>query len=96
MNWICYDGREKMRCISRASAEQYARSIRLKTTEEEIGHLMSAHHFLTRSWKAIDKAAAKSDVETRLWLELKAVEARKMADAIDLLISQKMPLKDEK
>lgn len=95
MRWICYDGRTKYRCATRAAAENCARQIRLTSTDEQCGHLMSAHHFLTRAWRALDKAAAASDVETRLWLELKSVEARKLADAVDTLLSQKMPSKSK-
>lgn len=90
MKWICYDGRQKYRCISRQAAESCARQLYKLTTKEGVGHLFTAHHFLTRAYKAIDKAAAESDIETRLWLELKAVEVRKLADAIDLLTSQKI------
>lgn len=91
MRWICYDGRTKYRCATRASAEACARRIAGYATDEQIGHLITAYHFLTRAWRTIDKAAAESDVNTRLWLELKAVEVRKLADAIDTLISQKIP-----
>lgn len=94
MKWICYDGRTKYRCISRAAAEKCAQQLHHLMTEEGVGHLMSAQHFLTRAWKTLDKAAAESDIETRLWLELKAVETRKLADAIDLLISQRIKRTD--
>lgn len=90
MRWICYDGRTKYRCATRSAAEACARNIRGMATDEQVGHLTSAFHFLTRAWRAMDKAAAESDVETRLWLELKAVETRKLADAIDTLIAQKI------
>ena len=95
MRWICYDGRTKYRCATRAAAENCARQIRLSATDEECGHLMLAQHFLTRAWRTLDKAAAASDIETRLWLELKAVETRKLADAVDTLLSQKLPLKSK-
>lgn len=91
MRWICYDGRTKYRCATRSAAEACARKITRLATDEQIGHLTTSFHFLTRAWRAIDKAAAESDVNTRLWLELKAVEVRKLADAIDTLISQKIP-----
>lgn len=94
MKWICYDGRQKYRCISRYAAENCAKQLHNLTTEEGVGHLITAHHFLTRAYKAIDKAAAESDTETRLWLELKAVDVRKLSDAIDLLTSQKIKRKD--
>lgn len=89
MRWVCYDGRQRYRCVSRAAAMQMAAELSKLVTTEGIGHLMLSHHFLTRAWQAMDKAAAESDIETRLWLELKAVETHKLADAIDLLISQK-------
>lgn len=90
MNWICYDGRQRYRCISRTAAEECARQCQNLTTKDGVGHLMTAHHFLTRAYKSLDKAAAESDVETRIWLELKAVETHRMADAIDILISQRI------
>lgn len=95
MRWICYDGRTKYRCATRAAAEACARQLKGVATHEQIGHLTSAHHFLTRAWKSIDKAAAESDINTRLWLELKAVEVRKLADAVDTLISQKIQSKNK-
>lgn len=95
MRWICYDGRTKYRCASRSAAESCARNISGNATDIEVGHLLTVHHFLTRAWRAMDKAAAESDVETRLWLELKAVETRKLADALDTLISQKIKSKSK-
>lgn len=90
MRWICYDGRTKYRCATRSAAETCARQISRVSTNAQVGHLMLANHFLTRAWKAMDKAAAESDIDTRLWLELKAVETRKLSDAVDTLISQKI------
>lgn len=90
MKWICYDGRQKYRCISRQAAENCARQLKNLVTQDGVGHLITAHHFLTRAYHAIDKAAAECDTETRLWLELQALDVRKLADAIDLLISQKI------
>lgn len=95
MRWICYDGRQRYRCISKAAAMKCAENLHHLATEDGIGHLMHAHHYLTRAWKSLDYAAAESDIETRLWLELKAVETHKLADAIDLLISQRLPQDNE-
>lgn len=95
MRWICYDGRTKYRCATRAAAEACARNLTNKSNDEQVGHLLTAHHFLTRAWQSLDKAAAKSDINTRLWLELKAVEVRKLADAIDTLTAQKIKNTDK-
>lgn len=95
MKWICYDGRNKVRCISKAAAMNHAQSISDYITDGEIGHLMFAHHFLTRAWRTLDKAAEASGISDRLWLQQKAVDARKIADAIDTLISQKIGLKSK-
>lgn len=95
MKWVCYDGRDKVRCISKTAAMNHARSISTITTEDQIGHLMFSHHFLTRAWKTLDKAADTSGVSDRLWLQQKAVDVRKIADAIDILISQKIGSKSK-
>lgn len=90
MRWICYDGHTKYRCISQPAAMNCAAQLNKIATDKQIGHLTLSHHFLTRAWKTLDMAAAASDIETRLWLELKSVEVRKLADALDTLISQKI------
>jgi len=90
MRWILYDGRRKIRCISRSAAEKLAAEIATKITDDGINHLMVAHHFLRRAHQTLDKMANESDVETRLWLQLKALEVRKIADAIDTLIAQQI------
>lgn len=90
MRWILYDGRRKIRCISRPAAEKLAAEIATKITDDGINHLMVAHHFLRRAHQTLDKMANESDVETRLWLQLKALEVRKIADAIDTLIAQQI------
>jgi len=95
MRWICYDGRQRHRCISKAAAMRCAEELHNLITKDGIGHLMHSHHYLTRAWQSLDHAAAQSDIETRLWLELKAVEVHKLADAIDILISQRIKTNQE-
>lgn len=95
MKWVVYDGRTKVRCISRTAAENCIRQQVATTSKEQISHLMVGHHFLQRAWKAIDRAAQESDINDRLWLERKSVEVRAMGAALDLLISQKMKKESE-
>lgn len=96
MRWIVYDGRTYTRCISRKAAEHYAAQIRNQTNEEEIAILMQAHHFLSRAYRTLDKAASMSTIETRLLLERKALEVRMIADTIDATIAQKIPQNQDK
>lgn len=90
MRWIVYDGRQKVRCISRQVAEAYARKMAAITAPEEVGMLMQSHHFLKRAYKSLDKAAEHANVEDRLVLQYKALEVRKVADLIDTMIAKKI------
>lgn len=82
MKWVCYDGRDRYRCITRSAAESCAKTLKSRNSDLQIGHLQVAYHFLFRAWHILDKAAVESDVSTRLFLEMKAVEVRKIAMAI--------------
>lgn len=95
MRWIVYDGRRKVRCVSRSAAEKYAAEVSRLTSQDDINHLMIAHHHLKRAYQTLDKSAKNMDIETRLWIELKAVEIRKIADAVDLLIDQRIKRTNE-
>lgn len=90
MRWVVYDGRTKVRCISKAAAEKYISEKVATISDVELNHTMIAHHHLTRAWKALDKEANDSEVEDKIWLELVSVEIRKIADKIDIFISQKI------
>ena len=90
MHWVVYDGRTKVRCVSKAAAEKYISEKVADISETEINHSMIAHHHLTRAWKALDRAANDSEVEDKIWLELVSVEVRKIADKVDTFISQRI------
>ena len=95
MRWVVYDGRTKVRCISKAAAEKYISEKVADISETEIYETMIAHHHLKRAWKALNKAANDSKVEDKLWLELKSVEVRRIAAQIDTFISQRISPKQQ-
>lgn len=90
MRWVVYDGRTKVRCISKAAAEKYISKKVADISETEIYDTMIAHHHLMRAWKSLDQAAIDSKVEDKLWLELVSVEVRRITDKIDTFISQRI------
>lgn len=90
MKWIVYDGRTKVRCISKKAAYQFAAQQANAVGTEAIHFLMVGHHHLTRGYNAIDRAAPLLPVETKLEIEAIALAVRRLADKIDSIIAQNL------
>lgn len=91
MKWIVYDGRMKVRCISKKAAYHYAAQQANAVGTEVINFLMIGYHHLTRGYNAIDRAAPMMPVEIKLECEAIALAVRKLADKIDSIIAQNLP-----
>lgn len=90
MKWIVYDGRTKVRCISKKAAYQFAAQQANAVGSEAIHFLMVGHHHLTRGYNAIDRAAPMLPVEIKLECESIALAVRRLADKIDSIIAQNL------
>lgn len=91
MKWIVYDGRTKVRCISKKAAYHYVAQQANVVGSEAINFLMVGHHHLTRGYKSIDRAAPMMPVEVKLECEAIALAVRRLADKIDSIIAQNLP-----
>lgn len=86
--WVVYDGRTFYRCPSRQAAEQLAAKMAAET-KPELDNLYLAQHHAARCAQVLRRAATEPDTnDIQLHIEALSVQARRLADMIDTLISQ--------
>lgn len=86
--WVLYDGKNKIRFVTRKSLEDYVIEQQAKTPERAVSLLMRAHARAQRSYLDLDDAAAQLDGNYRVNLQAIALNLRKLTDNIDTIISQ--------
>lgn len=86
--WVVYDGRKFYRCPSRAAAERLAAEM-ANEAKPELDNLYLAQHHAARCAQVLRRAAQEPDTtDIQLHIEALSVQARRLADMIDTIISQ--------
>lgn len=88
MKWVVYDGRQKVRCVSRKSAEEYCRQMVAKVHPAVNEKLWRIIEHIDTAWQELDKAAQFYPVDARLELERKSLELRMIGQRVDTIQKQ--------
>lgn len=91
MKFVVYDGVNKVRFTSRAAAEKWCVQKASELQTEALGEIMRAFHHLSRASMVLRQLNTKYPMDEREQLEAISVSARRMADALDTIVSKYIP-----
>lgn len=86
--WVVYDGQHYHRFPHRGDAERYCQEKATSTSSEVVEGMLLCQYRSDRLSHYLDKIGKKASIDIRLQLEQLAVYARRIADALDTIISQ--------
>lgn len=91
MKFVVYDGVRKLRFTTRAAAEKWCVQKACALQPEALGEIMRAFHHLARASIVLRQLNTKYPMDEREQLEAISVSARRMADALDTIVSKYIP-----